>query len=156
MRRIHALAVFFRVIYNSVMSESAADTEAAVAGKTLRALRARAHSLKPVVCIASSGATPGVLREIDRALDAHELIKVRAAIEGRAEREEALASICGQLGAQPVQVIGKMLVVFRARPAKDDAARPAKARPGAAKKGPRGASARRAGSRGKRAVTLRG
>jgi RNA-binding protein len=86
-------------------------------GKTLRDLRARAHSLKPVVWVAEGGATAGVLREIDRALNAHELIKIRAALEGRTARDEMLASICAELGAQPVQVIGKMLVAFRPRPA---------------------------------------
>jgi len=81
-----------------------------------RALRAQAHALKPVVWIAQSGATPGVLQEIDRALTAHELVKMHAAVDGRATREAMLTTICAQLGAQPVQVIGKMLVAFRARP----------------------------------------
>lgn len=85
-------------------------------GKSLRELRARAHSLKPVVWISGNGATETVLREIDRSLQAHELIKIHAAVDGRAERESLMAHICGGLSAQAVQIIGKMLVVFRARP----------------------------------------
>jgi RNA-binding protein len=85
-------------------------------GKDRRALRGRAHALKPVVWIAGSGLTPGSLREIDRALSSHELIKIHAEIDARAARAALLAHICSELHAQPVQVIGKMLVAFRAKP----------------------------------------
>jgi len=44
-----------------------------------KALRARAHKLEPVVMIGGKGLTDEVIAEIDRALSAHELIKVRAA-----------------------------------------------------------------------------
>jgi putative YhbY family RNA-binding protein len=85
-------------------------------GKDRRALRARAHGLKPVVWIAGSGITPGAMSEIERALTAHELIKIHAAGGNREARAALLTSICTELQAQPVQVIGKMLVAFRARP----------------------------------------
>lgn len=87
-----------------------------LSGKARTALRARAHSLKPVVWIAESGITPGAMREIDRALDAHELIKIHAAVADRDVRAELLAAICSTLNAQPIQRIGKMLVVYRERP----------------------------------------
>jgi len=57
-----------------------------------------------------------VIAEIGRALDAHELIKVRAGGLEREAREAALAQICTTLGAQPVQHIGKVMVIFRAKP----------------------------------------
>jgi RNA-binding protein YhbY len=57
-----------------------------------------------------------VIAEIGRALDAHELIKVRAGGLEREAREAALAEICARLGARPVQHIGKVLVIFRAKP----------------------------------------
>lgn len=88
---------------------------ATLPGKTLRELRARAHGLKPTVWISGQGASESVLREIDRSLDAHELIKVHAAVDGRSERETLLGEICEALAASPVQIIGKMLVVFRER-----------------------------------------
>lgn len=90
---------------------------ASLSGKDRRELRARAHALKPVVWVAESGMTPGALREIDRALTAHELIKIHAACAERTQRSALLTSICAELKAQPVQVIGKMLVAFRPRPA---------------------------------------
>ena len=58
-----------------------------------------------------------MLAEIDRALTAHELIKVRVGSMEREAREAALTLICDRLGAQAVQHIGKVLVVYRERPA---------------------------------------
>ena len=61
------------------------------------------------------GLSDAVIAEIGRALDAHELIKVRAGAMDRVEREAALAELCARLGAQAVQHIGKVFVLFRAR-----------------------------------------
>jgi putative YhbY family RNA-binding protein len=108
------------VIYNLLMKtdqKTGVNVAASVlTGRQRRELRARAHALKPVVRIAGSGISPSVLREIDRALLAHELIKIHAAIDDRNERSPLLQSICDDLDAQPVQVIGKMLVAFRPKP----------------------------------------
>jgi len=78
-----------------------------------KALKARAHALDPVVHVGDKGLTDAVLAEIGRALDAHELIKVRAGGMDRVQREAALAEICARLDAQAVQHIGKILVIFR-------------------------------------------
>jgi RNA-binding protein len=78
-----------------------------------KSLKARAHPLDPVVTIGGKGVTDEVLAEIDRALKAHELIKVRAAALERSEREQALSAICAKTGADAVQHIGKVLVLFR-------------------------------------------
>ena len=77
------------------------------------ALRAAAHSLRPVVLIGDQGLTDPVLKEIDLALSAHELIKIRAAGQDREERDEILARICEQLNCQPVHHLGKILIVYR-------------------------------------------
>jgi RNA-binding protein len=84
-----------------------------------RALRARAHDLSPVVSISQKGLTEGVLKEIDLCLSAHELIKIRVFDIERAERDALLAEICAKLEAAPVQHIGKLLVVWREKPAAD-------------------------------------
>lgn len=98
-----------------------------------RELRVRAHHLHPVVAIGHHGLTPPVLHEIDVALTAHELIKVRVASENRGERDALLAQICAALGCGAVQQIGKLLVLWRRRPAEAAAtARPARVRPGIA------------------------
>jgi len=82
----------------------------------VRALRARAHSLNPVVSIAQNGLSEAVLKEIDACLKAHELIKIRVYNDERSEREAYLTAICTQLHAAPVQHIGKLLVVWRPAP----------------------------------------
>jgi len=84
---------------------------------TRRQLRARAHGLAPVVSIAQHGLTEAVIKEIDTCLKAHELIKIRVYHDERDTREAYLASICEQLAAAPVQHIGKLLVVWRPKPA---------------------------------------
>lgn len=81
-----------------------------------KTLRARAHALKPVVLVGGKGITPAVLKEIDAALRAHELLKVQVAGEDREGREAAMDVICAGLACEPVQVIGRVLVVYRPLP----------------------------------------
>jgi RNA-binding protein len=81
-----------------------------------RALSARAHHLDAVVTIGQRGVTESVVREIDRALDAHELIKVRADADDRAARAEMFEEVCRQTGARPVKTLGKIAILWRARP----------------------------------------
>ena len=89
-----------------------------------RALRAKAHHLHPVVTIGQQGLTPTVLTEIDLALNAHGLIKVRVFLDHRDERELLLAEIADGLDAAPVQHIGKLFVLWRPQP--EPVAEPAK------------------------------
>ena len=81
-----------------------------------RELKARAHALDPVVFIGGAGLSPAVLAEIDRSLKNHELIKVRVPGADRPGREAILEEICRRTGAQSVQHIGKILVLFRENP----------------------------------------
>lgn len=82
-----------------------------------KALKARAHHLHPVVMIGEAGLTPAVLHEIGVALRSHELIKIRVLGQGRERRAWMAERICRELGASLVQQIGKILVIFRPRPA---------------------------------------
>jgi RNA-binding protein len=83
----------------------------------IRALRAQAHHLKPVVSISQNGVSAAVMKEIDRSLSAHELIKVKLYGVERAEREAALATICQTLECTSIQHIGNILVLWRQKPA---------------------------------------
>jgi putative YhbY family RNA-binding protein len=80
-------------------------------------LKGRAHRLDPVVMIGADGLTSAVLAEVERALKAHELIKIRVMGSDGDTRERFLGEICAATGASPVQHIGKILVVYRERPA---------------------------------------
>lgn len=84
--------------------------------KERQALKALAHGLKPVVLLGSAGLSPSVVKEIDRALLSHELIKVKVPGDDRAEREAVFASLAESLSAARVQAIGKLLVLFRPAP----------------------------------------
>ena len=83
--------------------------------KFRKTLKAKAHKLNPVVQIGDKGVTAEVIAEIDRALRAHELIKVRAASLDRDAREEAFELIAQKTAAEAVQHIGKVLVLYRLR-----------------------------------------
>lgn len=80
---------------------------------TRLALRARAHALAPVVMIGSAGVTDAVLAEIDLALTAHELIKIKIAQGDRSDRATAVERICAAVGAEPVQSIGRVAALYR-------------------------------------------
>ena len=94
-----------------------------------RALRARAHALAPVVMVGDAGLTTPVMNEIHRNLASHELIKVRVMAEEHAARARYLVEICTTLHAAPVQHIGKILVIYRPRPAETVTAAKKKPKP---------------------------
>jgi RNA-binding protein len=81
--------------------------------------RADAHHLDPVVMIGSDGLTPAVQKEVDAALNAHGLIKVRVFSDERATRETIFTTLADALGAAPIQHIGKLLVLWRPMPPKE-------------------------------------
>lgn len=99
--------------------------------KERRELRARAHTLHPVVAVGHAGLTPQVLHEIDVALDAHELVKIRVHSDDRDARETMLGRVCAELEAAPVQHLGKLLIVWRPAPPPEPARK--RAPPGARK-----------------------
>lgn len=78
--------------------------------------RADAHHLDPVVHVGGDGLTAGVVKEIDAAMKAHGLIKVRVFSDDRAARETMLSTLSDQLNAAPIQHIGKLLVLWRPMP----------------------------------------
>jgi RNA-binding protein len=79
-------------------------------------LRSQAHHLDPVVMIGGDGLSPTVRKELDAALAAHGLIKVRVFSDSRETREALLGEAAAALGAAPVQHIGKLLVLWRPLP----------------------------------------
>jgi RNA-binding protein len=84
-------------------------------------LKARAHALEPVVHIGHGGLTEAVFGEIERALAAHELIKVRAGAAERDDRATMREAICARTGAAHVQSVGKVMVLWRPFPDEPDA-----------------------------------
>lgn len=79
-------------------------------------LRSQGHNLKPVVLLGQHGYTPAVSKEIDQALNDHELIKVKIPGDERDHRKLLTTIICQELHAELVQSIGKVIVLYRKRP----------------------------------------
>lgn len=79
----------------------------------IRYLRGLAHPLKPVLLVGGRGVTPGVLGELGQALKDHELVKVRLGGGDRTTRTAELAKLAGSSGAELVQSIGHIAVLYR-------------------------------------------
>lgn len=81
--------------------------------KQIQHLKSLAHHLNPVVMIGNNGLTEGVLAEIELSLAYHELIKVKIAGEDRDTKNLIADAIVRETGAVNVQIIGKILVIYR-------------------------------------------
>lgn len=85
---------------------------------TRKWLRRIGHGLTPVVTLGEKGLTDGVCAEIERALADHELIKIRIPGADRERRQRLIAELAAAVGAECVQTIGHVLLLYRqaARP----------------------------------------
>tara|TARA_B100002019_G_scaffold232759_1_gene206652 strand:- start:629 stop:931 length:303 start_codon:yes stop_codon:yes gene_type:complete len=73
-------------------------------------LRQIGHQLKPVVTISSNGLTESVLQEIERALNDHELIKIKLNIENK---KDVIEELCGKTNCSIIQKIGHIVLIIR-------------------------------------------
>lgn len=71
------------------------------------------HKLNPIVTIAANGLSESVLMELNRALDDHELIKVKLAIAEREDRKEVVAQLQALGNLELIQEIGKVVLLYR-------------------------------------------
>ena len=78
--------------------------------KTLRTI---GHTLKPIITIADKGVTDAIDAEIERALEDHELIKIKININDAALRRTLAAELCANHKAGLVQAIGKIALICR-------------------------------------------
>ena len=78
-----------------------------------REYRAIAHNLKPVIIVGDKGLSEGLQDELERALNDHELIKIKVASTDREACQEAIQALCESSGAELVQTIGKIAVILR-------------------------------------------
>lgn len=78
-----------------------------------RYLRSLAHDLSPVVLLGNKGATEAVVKELNQALDIHELVKVKLSGGDKEERQAQLDALLAGTGAEAVQQIGHVAVLFR-------------------------------------------
>jgi len=78
-----------------------------------RYLRGLAHALSPVVMVGNKGITPALVKELDNALDQHELVKVKIGGDDRAARAGQIDALAEQASAEVVQRIGHVASYFR-------------------------------------------
>jgi RNA-binding protein len=79
-------------------------------------LKARAHALEPVVQLGQTGVSDAFVAETNRALAAHELIKVRIGGDDRVARVANGDALAERTDAAVVQRVGKILVLWRPKP----------------------------------------
>jgi RNA-binding protein len=84
-------------------------------GSQRKYLRGVAHGYKPLVQIGKEGLSESVVRAIDTALDAHELIKVKIAAE-RDEREQFVPVVEARVNCECVGTVGRMAILYREHP----------------------------------------
>jgi RNA-binding protein len=100
-------------------------------GKALRHLRGLGHALDPVIAVGKNGITETLAKEAARALQKHELVKVRVMQEAPVDRHEAAEALAQQTGAILAQVLGRTFLLYRRNDQKPKIVLP-KARPGPA------------------------
>ena len=81
--------------------------------KQKKHLRRLAHPLSPVVMLGNAGLTAGVVKELERALTDHELVKVSARVGERSVRDAALDDLAKQTSSEIVQRIGNVGLFYR-------------------------------------------
>ncbi|MCL4150315.1 UNVERIFIED_CONTAM: hypothetical protein GTU68_015440 [Idotea baltica] len=81
--------------------------------KQIKSLKSLAHDLSPVVRVGQHGLSEAVIKELEIALDHHELVKIKVAADDRDAREAIVLSMAEQTHAQVVQRIGGIVVLFR-------------------------------------------
>jgi len=86
---------------------------AALSIQERKRLRQIGHALNPVVMLGGQGLTENVIEETNRALNDHELIKVKIAGEDREARVAAINEIAQLTGAEIVQTIGKIVLLYK-------------------------------------------
>lgn len=79
-----------------------------------KALRGRAHALQPLVLVGQAGVDERVLRSVDEALTAHELIKVR--LHEPADKKGAAAALASGTGAALCGLVGHTVILYRPHP----------------------------------------
>lgn len=88
----------------------------ALSNEQKKAYRAIGHTLNPIVTVAGNGLTSNVMDELNRALDDHELIKIKVSVGDREVKKVVIAELIKKSGAELVQQIGNTALILRRNP----------------------------------------
>lgn len=86
----------------------------ALSNEKIKAFRGIGHHLKPIVTVSENGVTEGVQLELERALNDHELIKVKISCADREMKKELIEAVLASCKCDVVQTIGKTILIYRA------------------------------------------
>lgn len=95
---------------------TAKNTRKTLDSTEVRRLKGIGHELKPVVTIGNKGLTESVLEELERALNDHELIKIKTPPGTKEERDAFSDDLAAKTGAQLIHSIGRMALLLRRNP----------------------------------------
>ncbi len=82
-------------------------------GNQIRQLRGLAHHKRTTVIVGQSGLTEGVIKELNSALTAHELIKIKLPAGSRLDKQTTLDQLCASARATSIQLIGRIGIIYR-------------------------------------------
>ena len=88
---------------------------ATLSSKQRQFLKGLAHPLSPIVRVGKAGVTESVIAETTKALESHELIKVRIEADESALRKELAGKLATSSDAHLAATIGKIAVLYRER-----------------------------------------
>lgn len=77
-------------------------------------LRSMGHTLKPVVMVGQHGLSESVLAELETTMNKHELLKIKIRVDGKDEKQQMIDQIVKASRSNLVQVIGNVMVIYRA------------------------------------------
>lgn len=86
----------------------------------LKTLKQLSHHLEPIILLGSKGLTEAVHKEIDIALDSHELVKIKLSSKDKAEKQLLAETICKKHDATLIAQIGHVITIYR-KSTKNDA-----------------------------------
>ena len=103
-------------------------------GELRRALRGHGHRLSAIVQVGKGGVSDGLLKQLEQALADHELVKLRVAGDGPADRFEVAERLAALPGVNVVQIVGGAILLYKRHPSEpryEGQRAPAEAKPAA-------------------------
>jgi RNA-binding protein len=85
-------------------------------GKLRKSLREHGHALSVIVQVGKAGVTPALVKQLEKALDDHELVKIKVAPDGPADRFAAAEQLAALGGVNVVQIVGNILLLYKRHP----------------------------------------
>jgi RNA-binding protein len=79
-------------------------------------LRGLGHKLKPIVTVGDAGLSDSLKEEFRSSLEHHELMKIRVRVGDREERDSIISKLCKDSGAELIQRVGNVALVYRENP----------------------------------------